>query len=39
MAIDEVWVRGRRLVAGGRHRRRDAIGSRFRAVMKELGSV
>ena len=38
-AIDEVWVRGRRLVAGGRHCRRDEIGSRFRAVMDELGAA
>jgi formimidoylglutamate deiminase len=38
-AIDEVWVRGRRLVAGGRHRRRDEVGSRFRTVMEELRSA
>jgi formimidoylglutamate deiminase len=35
-AIDCVWVHGRKLVEGGGHRRRDAIGSRFRAVMDEL---
>ncbi len=39
LAIDEVWVRGRRLVAGGRHRRRDAIGSRFRAAIDALRAV
>jgi formiminoglutamate deiminase len=38
-AIDEVWVRGRRLVSGGRHRWRDAIESRFRAVMGELSAA
>jgi formiminoglutamate deiminase len=35
-AIDGVWVSGRQLVAGGRHRRREEIGSRFRAVMDQL---
>jgi formimidoylglutamate deiminase len=35
-AIDCVWVHGRKLVAGGRHIRRDPIASRFRAVMNEL---
>jgi formiminoglutamate deiminase len=35
-AIDGVWVRGRKLVEGGRHRRREQIASRFRAVMDQL---
>ena len=35
-AVDGVWARGRKLVEGGRHRRREAIASRFRAVMDRL---
>ena len=35
-AVDCVWVRGRKHVEGGRHRRREEIGSRFRAVMDGL---
>jgi formimidoylglutamate deiminase len=35
-AVDCVWVRGRKLVEGGRHRRSDSILSRFHAVMDEL---
>ncbi|MCJ2071350.1 formimidoylglutamate deiminase [Methylobacterium sp. J-030] len=34
--VDEVWVRGRRVVRGGRHVRAVAIGDRYRAVLKEL---
>jgi formimidoylglutamate deiminase len=35
-AVDCVWVHGCKLVEGGRHRRRDSILARFRAVMDEL---
>jgi formimidoylglutamate deiminase len=35
-AIDGVWVSGRKLVSGGRHSAREAIGRRFRGVMQEL---
>jgi formimidoylglutamate deiminase len=35
-AVDCVWVHGRKLVEGGRHRRRASILARFRAVMDEL---
>jgi formiminoglutamate deiminase len=35
-AIDGVWVRGRKLVEGGRHHRRAGIGARFRAAMDQL---
>jgi formimidoylglutamate deiminase len=35
-AIDCVWAHGRKLVAGGRHRDRDGILARFRAVMDDL---
>ena len=38
-AIDSVWVDGRKLVAGGRHSRREAIAQRFRAVMQELAAI
>ena len=34
--VDCVWARGRKLVEGGRHHRRDAIAAAFRAVMAEL---
>jgi cytosine/adenosine deaminase-related metal-dependent hydrolase len=33
---DCVWVAGRKQVEGGRHAKRDAISSRFRAVMRDL---
>jgi len=33
---DSVWVRGRKVVTGGAHFRREAIAARFRAVMIEL---
>lgn len=33
---DCVWVNGVKLVEGGRHRNRDAVQARFRAVMKDL---
>jgi formimidoylglutamate deiminase len=35
-AVDCVWAHGCKLVEGGRHRRRDSILARFRAVMDEL---
>jgi formimidoylglutamate deiminase len=35
-AVDCVWVRGRKLVAGGRHRRREEILGGFRAVADQL---
>jgi formimidoylglutamate deiminase len=35
-AIDGVWVRGRKLVAGGRHRDRAPIARRFAQAMAEL---
>ena len=35
-AIDEVWRAGRRVVAGGRHVDRDAIGRRYGSAMKAL---
>jgi formimidoylglutamate deiminase len=38
-AVDCVWVRGRKLVEGGRHNSRDAILARFCAAMDELGAV
>jgi len=34
--IDCAWVRGRKLVEGGRHRKRDAIAAKFRKTMLEL---
>lgn len=34
--VDGVWTRGRKVVSGGAHFRRDAIAARFRAVMMEL---
>ena len=34
--VDCVWVRGRKLVEAGRHRRRDDIAAKFRATMLEL---
>jgi formimidoylglutamate deiminase len=35
-AVDCVWAHGCKLVEGGRHRRRDSILAKFRAVMDEL---
>ncbi|BCH34399.1 formimidoylglutamate deiminase [Mesorhizobium sp. L-8-10] len=35
-AVDCVWVRGKKLVEGGRHHLRDAIAGRYRSVMKGL---
>jgi formiminoglutamate deiminase len=34
--VDCVWARGRKLVEGGRHHKRDAIAAAFRGVMTEL---
>ena len=34
--VDRVWVRGKKLVEGGRHKRGDAIAKRFRKAMMEL---
>jgi formimidoylglutamate deiminase len=34
--VDNVWVRGKKLVEAGRHVRRDAIAKRFRKAMMEL---
>ncbi|MDH4438930.1 MAG: formimidoylglutamate deiminase [Rhizobium sp.] len=39
LAIDSVWVRGRRQVAGGRHLRRAEIESRFVKTMQALMSA
>ncbi|HWK67563.1 MAG TPA: formimidoylglutamate deiminase [Rhizobiaceae bacterium] len=35
-AIDCVWVRGKKLVEGGRHHLRDRIAERYRSVMRNL---
>jgi cytosine/adenosine deaminase-related metal-dependent hydrolase len=35
-AVDGVWRRGRKLVAGGRHVDRERIAARYRACLKEL---
>lgn len=35
-AVDSVWIGGRKLVEGGRHRRRDAIRARFDAAVGAL---
>ncbi|WP_454828159.1 formimidoylglutamate deiminase [Pseudoxanthomonas wuyuanensis] len=35
-AVDAVWRRGRKLVSGGRHHRRDAIGARFARILAQL---
>jgi formimidoylglutamate deiminase len=35
-AIDQVWVRGKCVVAGGRHVQRDTVATRFRAAMCRL---
>jgi formimidoylglutamate deiminase len=37
-AIDCVWVRGAKLVEGGRHRAREGVLARFRSAMDELGA-
>jgi cytosine/adenosine deaminase-related metal-dependent hydrolase len=38
-AIDCVWVRGRKVVSGGRHRARDNVAARYRRVIEDvLGS-
>lgn len=37
-AVDCVWARGVKEVAGGRHRRRDAIARRFGAAMRRLSA-
>jgi formiminoglutamate deiminase len=38
-AIDCVWVRGRKVVSGGRHRARDEVAARYRRVIEDvLGS-
>lgn len=34
--VDCAWVRGRKVVSGGQHFRRDAIAARFRSVMMQL---
>ena len=34
--VAEVWSAGRHIVEGGRHVARDAVGARFRAVMRDL---
>ena len=34
--VDCAWVRGKKLVEGGRHVRGEAIAKRFRKVMMEL---
>lgn len=36
--VDNVWVRGKKVVAGGKHFSRDAIAEDFRAVMNELSA-
>jgi len=36
--VDGVWVRGTKLVAGGRHIHADAIAKRFRKAMMELAA-
>ena len=38
IGVDSVWVGGTRQVAGGRHRRRDAIAARFAKAMAELSA-
>jgi cytosine/adenosine deaminase-related metal-dependent hydrolase len=35
-AIDSVWVGGRPVVSGGRHRNRDAIGNAYKAALARL---
>jgi formiminoglutamate deiminase len=38
-SVDCVWVNGKKLVAGGRHARRDAVAARFRKAMAELSAI
>jgi formiminoglutamate deiminase len=35
-AVDCVWVRGRQVVSGGRHRARDEIAARYRRVIADV---
>lgn len=35
-AVDSVWSRGRKVVAGGRHVSRDQISARFKRAMTKL---
>ena len=37
--VDCVWVAGKKVVAGGRHHRRDEIARKFAAVMRELSAL
>jgi formimidoylglutamate deiminase len=37
--VDCVWVNGKKVVANGRHLRRDAIARKFAGVMRELSSL
>ena len=39
MRVADVWVHGQKIVAEGRHRDRERIGSRFAGVMRALLSV
>ena len=34
--VTELWSAGRHIVSGGRHKARDAVGARYRAVMADL---
>lgn len=36
VSVDCVWARGKKVVAGGRHTKREAIATRFRATMQAL---
>ena len=38
-AVDSVWVRGRRVVAGGRHLRREEIAAAFRRTLRRVLSA
>ncbi|MCA0200450.1 MAG: formimidoylglutamate deiminase [Proteobacteria bacterium] len=37
--VDCVWVAGKKVVAGGRHRRRDEIAGKFAVAMRELSAL
>lgn len=37
-AVDSVWVRGRKLVSGGQHGRREAVFAKFRAAVEGLAA-
>lgn len=37
--VDCVWVAGKKVVAGGRHHRRDEIARKFAVVMRELSAL